>query len=266
MRSKGNTNKELFWVSYADLMTALFIVTLSLFILSYKLFKDKEDIVIAKEEKLEILENQLNAKKEAIQILQNELDENELQALSLIEALESEGKRLAVLEKEYLKIREIQKAIEKLNPEYFVYQSEYKRHVLRKNVKFAAKKSDIPTSDRPYLINAGKELLRLIDDIDLEGFDIKYLLVIEGMASKDSYEFNDELSYARALAIKELWDQEGLNFDPNRVEIQIAGSGVNGVGRDTVDERNNQRILVQILPKIGELKDIEPAAQDSVGG
>ena len=76
MRSKGNTNKELFWVSYADLMTALFIVTLSLFILSYKLFKDKEDIVIAKEEKLEIMENQLNAKKEAIQILQNELDEN----------------------------------------------------------------------------------------------------------------------------------------------------------------------------------------------
>lgn len=265
MRNKGNTNKELFWVSYADLMTALFIVTLSLFILSYKLFKDKEDIVLAKEDQLEILEKQLNSKERNIQILQNKLDENELQALSLIEELESEGRRLAVLEREYLKIREIQKAIEKLNPEYFVYQPEYKRHVLRRNVKFAAKKSDIPDSDKSYLVNAGKELLRLIDDIDLEGFDIKYLLIIEGMASKDNYEFNDELSYARALAIKEFWESEGLEFDPNRVEIQIAGSGVSGVGRDTENERNNQRILVQILPKIGELKDIPPAAQDSLG-
>jgi hypothetical protein len=265
MRSKGNSNKELFWVSYADLMTALFIVTLSLFILSYKLFKDKEDIVIGKEKELEILADQLNAKERAIQILQNELDDNELQALSLIEVLDAERGRLAVLEKEYLKIREIQKAIEKLNPEYFVYQPEYKRHVLRRNVKFAAKMSDIPEADKPYLINAGKELLRLIDDIDLEGFDIKYLLIIEGMASKDNYELNDELSYARALAIKEFWDSEGLNFDANRVEIQIAGSGVKGVGRDTQNERNNQRILVQILPKIGELKDIPPAAKDSVG-
>lgn len=265
MRSKGNANKELFWVSYADLMTALFIVTLSLFILSYKLFKDKEAQLDLDRASLAVLEETLNAKEEAIQILQDKLDDNELQALSIIELLEADRGRLAVLEKEFLKIREIQKAIEKLNPEYFVYQSEFKRHVLRRNVKFSAKKSDIPEADKPYLLNAGKELLRLVDDIDLEGFDIKYLLIIEGMASKDSYDLNDELSYARALAIKEFWDSEGLDFDANRVEIQIAGSGVNGVGRDTKNERNNQRILVQILPKIGELKDIPPAAQDSVG-
>ncbi len=263
MSREGSDNKHLFWVSYADLMTALFIVSLSLFILSYKLFKDKEDIIVGKEKELEILADQLNSKEEAIRILQSELDDNELQALNLIENLETERGRLAVLEEEYRKIREIQKAIEKLNQEYFVYQPEYKRHVLRRNVKFAAKQSEIPGTDKDYLIKAGKELERLIKEIDLEGFNIKYLLIIEGMASKDNYELNDELSYARALAIKEFWDAEGISFDPNRVEIQIAGSGVGGVGRDMAVEKNNQRILVQILPKIGELKDIPPAKQEA---
>jgi outer membrane protein OmpA-like peptidoglycan-associated protein len=35
-------NKDFFWPSYVDLMTALFIVMLVLFVLSYKLFQDKQ--------------------------------------------------------------------------------------------------------------------------------------------------------------------------------------------------------------------------------
>jgi len=263
MRNDGDGNKTLFWVSYADLMTALFVVTLSLFVFSYKLYKQKEIQLDRDAQALLALKGELNAKEQAIQLLQDKLDDNELQALSLIEVLEAERGRIAVLEKEYLKIREIQKAIESLNPEYFVYQGEYKRHVLKRNVKFGAKRSNIPKNDEDYLLNAGKELERLIQAVDLEGFNIKYLLIIEGMASKDSYELNDELSYARAFAIKEYWEAKGINFDTDRVEIQVAGSGVGCVGRDTVNERNNQRIIVKILHKTGEHQGAKEALQYS---
>ncbi|WP_233219140.1 hypothetical protein [Adhaeribacter arboris] len=48
-----NTNKEdFFWPSYVDLMTSLFIVMLVLFVLSYKLFKDKESELLVQVEQL----------------------------------------------------------------------------------------------------------------------------------------------------------------------------------------------------------------------
>jgi outer membrane protein OmpA-like peptidoglycan-associated protein len=264
MRNESR-NRHLFWVSYADLMTALFIVTLSLFVLSYKLFKDKEDVVIAKEKELSILADQLNAKEQAILSLQSKLDENEMQALSLIEELNSEQARLLVMEEEYRKLREIQKAIEKLDPNYFAYQPEYKRHILRKQVQFPAGQSVIKPQYQADLVNAGRELERLVKEINLEGTNIKYLLVIEGQASLDNYERNFELSYERALALQRLWQEQGITFDPNRVELIIAGSGTGGVGRVEGDEKKNQRFLIQIIPKIGELREIPEAKASEEG-
>ena len=37
----------------------------------------------------------------------------------------------------------------------------------------------------------------------------------------------------------------------------ISGSGEGGAGRDPIDEEKNQRFLIQIIPKIGELKAIQ---------
>jgi hypothetical protein len=85
-------------------------------------------------------------------------------------------------------------------------------------------------------------------------FDIKYLIVIEGMASKDNYAENFELSYKRALSLYRFWIANDILFNSEICEIQIAGSGTDGVreysGRD---ERKNQQFLIHIVPKIGKI-------------
>ena len=66
---------------------------------------------------------------------------------------------------------------------------------------------------------------------------------------------NYELSYERALSLYSACGRrKDSTFDPNRVEVMISGSGEGGVGRDMIDETKNQRFLIQIIPKIGELK------------
>lgn len=84
---------------------------------------------------------------------------------------------------------------------------------------------------------------------------MKYLIIIEGMASKDNYSLNYQLSYERALSLFRFWENQGIIFDPKICEIQIAGSGIGGI-RDYYndEEYKNQRFLIQIVPKIGEIK------------
>lgn len=268
-------NGNLFWISFADLMTALFIVALALFVLSFQLFNLREDDLHAAEEALRLRSAELDRQSKslddlrarvvhldkqaaAIKVLKQKLNDEELLAASLIEQLNDERKRLAVLEEEYKKLQEIQKAIENLDPRFFVYQPDYKRHVLRPQVQFPTGSSQIAASYKPMLVQAGRALRQLSYRLKPED-NIKYLLVIEGMSSKDDYHRNYELSYERALALFRLWKEEGIYFDPQRFEVMISGSGEGGVGRDPKNEANNQRFLIQIIPKIGELTTIRYA-------
>ena len=143
MRSKGNSNKELFWVSYADLMTALFIVVLALFVFAYKMFKMREDTLVLTEEELRVRSLELDKQNQALEEVMRRLSEEELHASSLIQELNDERSRLLVMEIEYRKLQEIQKAIENLDSTFFVYQPEFKRHVLRTQVQFDKGKNDI---------------------------------------------------------------------------------------------------------------------------
>ncbi|MEO0896963.1 MAG: hypothetical protein AAFY71_11225 [Bacteroidota bacterium] len=249
-------SSRLFWVSYADLMTALFIIALALFVLSYKMFKMRAEALISTEDELRVRSLELNQQSLALEELKRRLSEEEMYASSLIQELQTERARLIVMEEEYKKLQEIQKAIESLDPRYFVYQPAYKRHVLRTQVQFPKGKSDIPGNYENTLLEAGKALEGLVEKLEPND-NVKYLLVIEGMASADSYYRNYELSYERALSLFTLWQERGLIFDPNRVEVMISGSGEGGVGRDPLDESRNQRFLIQIIPKIGELKAID---------
>ncbi|MEL6674303.1 MAG: OmpA family protein [Bacteroidota bacterium] len=246
---------RLYWVSYADLMTALFIVALALFVLSYKMFKMREAEIINMEDELRVRSLELDKSTMAIDDLKRTLTDREFLANSLVEQLNNERARLLVMEEEYKKLREIQKAIENLDSRYFMYQPEYKRHVLRTQVTFPKGQSVINQQYQPMLMNAGRALKRLIDQLEPDD-NIKYLLVIEGMASKDAYTRNYELSYERALSLVRLWETQGIQFDPNRFEVMISGSGESGVGRDIQNEANNQRFLIQIIPKIGELRGV----------
>jgi len=160
-------------------------------------------------------------------------------------------------EQQLNKIKEIQNAVKELPREYFQYDSIYKRFSLVQNIEFEDGKDIIKEKDIEYLINVGNSIRTLIATLKNKYAeqDIKYVVIIEGMASNDNYSDNFPLSYKRAWAVQKLWQQRGIMPDQSVCEIQVAGSGTGGIGRfSSKEERKNQRILIQIVPKIGEIK------------
>ena len=219
---KKNTSH--FWPSYSDLMTSLFFIMLVMFVLT-------------------------------IVSLRN----------SLLEA-----ERLRKISEEQLRsIQQIQEAVNQLPADYFEEDVTNKRWVLKRSFspKFNARDFNISVlNDTINLVKVGNSLMGVIDNLNrmkkdpkYKDMDITYLVVIEGMASKDNYYDNDALSYKRALSLYYLWKRNGISFEESQCEVQISGSGVRGRGRFNADglhpqdEVRNQRIMIQILPKIGNL-------------
>jgi outer membrane protein OmpA-like peptidoglycan-associated protein len=155
------------------------------------------------------------------------------------------------------KIKEIQAAVKELPKDYFDYQPEFKRFSLKKQIQFAKKDSKIAKEYEDDLLKVGKSIEDLITKLKTQykNENIKYLIVIEGMASNDGYSLNDELSYQRALSLARFWKENKIIFDPNFCELQIAGSGTGGIGRfPASEESKNQQFLIQVVPKIGEIE------------
>ncbi|MEE0804596.1 MAG: hypothetical protein U0L77_04110 [Prevotellamassilia sp.] len=213
-----------FWPSYSDLMTSLFFIMLVMFVLT-------------------------------IVSLRN----------SLIEA-----ERLRHISEEQLKsVKQIQEAVNQLPTDYFEEDVTNKRWTLKRayspNFRIGEFNINI-LNDTTNLVKVGNSLMKVIDRLNrmkdnpkYKDMDITYLVVIEGMASKDNYYDNDALSYKRALSLYYLWKRNGISFEKSQCEVQISGSGVRGRGRFNADGRHpkdeikNQRIMIQIVPKIGNL-------------
>ena len=158
------------------------------------------------------------------------------------------------------KIKELQTAVQELPAEYFKYQPKYKRFKLNKQIQFDKGSAMIKPFYNKYLIKVGNSISKLISDLKkqkkFEKFDIKYLVVIEGMASKDNYSRNYELSYERALSLYQLWKSNGITFDAKDCEIQISGSGTEGIREYSgINEYKNQQFLIQIIPKMGKIQE-----------
>jgi hypothetical protein len=154
------------------------------------------------------------------------------------------------------KIKEIQAAVRELPKKYFAYDSIYKRFSLVRNIEFAPRQDIINPNDIEYLVDVGNSIRSLIETLKNKytNQDIKYVVIIEGMASSDNYPDNFPLSFKRAWSVQKLWQQRGIMPDQSVCEIQVAGSGTGGIGRfQSSEERKNQRILIQIVPKIGEI-------------
>ena len=218
-----NEDKEFFWPAFADLMTALFAVMLVLFVLSFKLFKDRE-----------------------------------LQVENFATSYEN--------------IRDLEQALQRLDQsEYFEYQAANKRYELQVPVFFDQWESSIKPKYRKKLVKAGKHLQGLLQQVGRQGVDsevdIKYIVIVEGMAARDPVHalrnqdtsFIEEtylLSYRRALALVNLWKENGINFENEKFEMIISGSGIYGAGRYTRkdEEGRNRRFLIQIIPKTGKLE------------
>lgn len=221
MKKKEGT---FFWTSYSDLMTSMFFIMFILFVLSSVLLGEK---IFEAEEAKDVSEEQLK------------------------------------------KMQAIQEAVNQLPKQYFEEDKKNQRWTLRSEYspKFRIQDSDITQeNDTSQLITVGKSLMGVVyqlnqmkEDIRYSDMNITYLVVIEGMASKDNYHDNDGLSYKRALSLYYLWKRNGISFEETQCEVQISGSGVRGRGRynnngqNPKEESKNQRIIIQIVPKISNL-------------
>ena len=112
---------------------------------------------------------------------------------------------------------------------------------------------DIPSDKQKLLIEAGTTIRDSIAS-GYKKWKAKCLLIIEGQASNDNYQFNYELSYERALSLVKLWSANHVKFDSTQCDVIISGSGKSGVLRiqpDNATNTANQRFLIQIIPKPG---------------
>ena len=119
--------------------------------------------------------------------------------------------------------------------------------------------ANISSSAKQDLIKIGNILQNFISKTTKSNPQIQYLLIIEGQASRDTYDYNYELSYQRALSLKRFWEEHGINFVDKNCEVLICGSGdgkLSGTGlMREKEEVLNQRFLIHILPKPGIIGD-----------
>lgn len=180
-------------------------------------------------------------------------------------------KRMETTEKQLEEIKKVEASTKELGrSQYYAYKPEYKKYVLDVKCFFQEAKSsfnDLET-DTASLRKAGEEMEQF-----LSRNDNKYLLIIEGQASRNSImqtELNYSLSFQRALTLMKFWkDVCHIDFGTN-CEIQIAGSGdgrynFGFTGSETThrfeqldntlmrergdNEFKNQRFVIHIIPK-----------------
>ena len=253
MNKKINSS---FWPSYVDIMTTLFAIMLVLFVVSYSRFKNKE------------------------QQLKSLVDEYEniITVYSTVGSIDSTA--------------------------YFGYNKEYLKHLFTVDVEYQQKEYRIDklkldeidknaaNNKRDSIIQAGKLIKETILELEkTKNFEdalhsdstrnnIKFLVVIEGQASKigfnqDDWHNNYTLSYLRASFLNKFWKKNNIDLASiPRCELIISGSGEGGVPRVIPDEEvirkkavdakqfaklwseeegKNQRFLIHIVPVIGNI-------------
>jgi hypothetical protein len=210
MKQKPN---NLFWASYADLMTALFIVMLVLFVLSYSLFKQRQG-------ELEVLAAQY-------------------QKLQEIEAA------LGALEGEYFEFDSLNRRHElKLE---IAFQPGRADIAPRYDVPLRRAGQTLTRTIRNIKTDQPVRFLVII-----EGMAARYPEGDPRNNEPGMIQETYNLSYQRALRLFQFWERAGVKFDKKRMEVIIAGSGFFGAGRyKGRQEPKNKRFLIQIIPKIG---------------
>ncbi len=216
----SSNNKSFFWASYADLMTSLFFVMLTLFIV----------VIVALN----------NARKDAIE------QSEELQAkIDKADELYDATRELDTNHSEYF--------------QYYPEYKKHKLGVAVNFPMSSASMDNVPKETKDDLIKTGNILSNFINKAIKSNPQIQYLLIIEGQASRDNSIYNYELSYQRALSLKKFWEENGVVFNDENCEVLICGSGdgrLSGTGlmREKT-EKLNQRFLIHILPKPGKIGD-----------
>lgn len=215
-----SSNKSFFWASYADLMTSLFFVMLTLFIV----------VIIA-------LNNAKEDAEERTEELQAKIDK--------ADEINNATRELDTKHSEYF--------------QYYPEYKKHKLGVAVNFPLGEVSMENIPAQVKDELIKTGRILHQFVDNTIKNNPQIQYLLIIEGQASRDSYTQNYELSYQRALSLKRFWEEHGILSSSHNCEVLICGSGdgkLSGTGNmREKNEKLNQRFLIHILPKPGKIGD-----------
>ncbi|GAA4295392.1 hypothetical protein [Nibribacter koreensis] len=209
-------NKDFFWPSYVDLMTVLFLIMLVLFVLSFKMFTDKDS------------ENRRN-------IAQLKVEVQEKRKLDEIK------EALSRLDSRYFQYNERYKRHELLVDVLFAQSSATipQRSLMplrRAGEELSQVLNSVQGADVKYLIV-------------IDGRAASFPQGDPRNATQREYAL--ELSYKRALALLQFWRSAGIRFPKDRIELIASGSGFEGAGR-TGDVRD-RRFVIQILPKVGTL-------------
>ncbi|MCM1177652.1 MAG: flagellar motor protein MotB [Bacteroides sp.] len=213
-------HSDTFWLSYSDLMTSLFFIMLVLFIVCIIKMKGTQNKLqdIVDGQKVEV--ERLNS------ILQLEAQFKELSKSS---TLRYDEEHKTFIAKDFEGIEIFVSESDKIKPEYLA-------------------KVDA----------VGRDLEKVLKALNDSNKDFRYLLIIEGNAA-NSYahpmnidkEYTYNLSYKRSLALYYRWTKvDHIDLRQYNTEIQICGSGLNGINRDKRNEDNNKRFVIQIIPKI----------------
>lgn len=218
-------NKNIFWVSYSDLMTSLFFIMLVLFVVTVGYLKIKQRDLVKTTEVLGKI-------KDSLMVSNHEKDQL-LQLESLFDPLIEDGS--------------------------FIHLSECNKYVFQ---EFRGKEIFYPESTRirsEYIestIEAGRKLEAFLKKLYYQNSGLSYILLIEGnMANTWNHQIGTDenagyvTSYERALAVYQLWRRKGIDLRKYNTEIMICGSGFNGECRESKEE-NNKRFSIQIIPKV----------------
>ena len=234
-----------FWTSYSDLMTSLFFVMLVLFIICLiKVGHDKRNL----KEKIDQIE-EIEAENKKIK------KENE--------NLKVENRETKASYEQVRQILHIEEQFNALSQSTSLgYDKEKKMFYAKDFVGieiFYSNDDKIKKEHLQIVDKVGDDLMKILESLSGEN---RYQLVIEGYAAikwdqKRNHSFDPDnkemyyLSYRRALALYDRWRKVGKHdFRKYNTEIIIAGSGFNGCNRDSENEDNNKRFVIQIIPKI----------------
>ena len=235
--------KDSFWLSYSDLMTSLFFIMLVLFIVCVIAVRPVTVDSKSMSNRIAQLEKELSALKK---------DKAELEKTNL---------SLSATNEQLQSILQLEEQFKALSSSSTLRYDENKKTFLAKDLEgieiFKQEDDVIKQEYRDRILGVGRDLEQLLSELHRSHPEFGYLLVIEGTSANDAQKsmsrdrpYNYQLSFNRAMALYNFWNQSGINLRKYNTEIQICGSGLNGINRDNTNEANNKRFVLQIIPKI----------------
>lgn len=169
---------------------------------------------------------------------------------------------------EYNRTLKAARQYEALVKEVISINDRLKEEFKKKHLQFNPKAKDKIKLKGDFYFDTNKDYLKDLDAqenivqigqsikkvLDKGGDKTKYMILIEGHTDSDGeIEYNNDLSFRRALSIIRIWETSCQLIQPN-YEIVPAGFGELNPISDLKEE--NRRIEISIIPKVSSLYDL----------